>query len=71
MYAAIVGKQGRAPKTNVALNVAVLSPIYNESPSHVFGNVAAMIEQLRNTPSHHRYSFFLLSDTQDPAIAAL
>jgi membrane glycosyltransferase len=71
VYAAIVGKQGRAPKANVALNVAVLSPIYNESPSHVFGNVAAMIEQLRNTPSHHRYSFFLLSDTQDPAIAAL
>lgn len=53
------------------LNVAVLLPIHNESPSHVFGNVAAMIEQLNTLPSLHRYTFFLLSDTQDPKIAAL
>ncbi|WGI23248.1 glucans biosynthesis glucosyltransferase MdoH [Amylibacter sp. IMCC11727] len=54
-----------------ALRVAVLSPIYNESPSHVFGNVAAMMAQLRNTASRHSYAFFLLSDTTDPDIAAL
>ena len=62
----------KAEPTDVeALNVAVLSPIHNESPSHVFGNVAAMVEQLRKHSSHHSYSFFLLSDTQDVNIAAL
>lgn len=57
--------------SKAVLNVAVLSPIYNESPSHVFGNVAAMMEQVQAMPSRHSYSFFLLSDTQNAEIAAL
>lgn len=51
------------------LNVAVLVPIYNESPIHVFGNVKAMIDDLTGQSSDHEFTFFILSDTQDEAIA--
>ncbi len=53
-----------------ALDVALLVPIYNEDPSDVFGNAAAMLEELQKANSKHRFSLFILSDTQDPEIAA-
>ena len=71
MIVAFQGEKAQPQTPHTALNVAVLSPIYNESPSHVFGNVAAMLEQLHKVQSPHSYSFFLLSDTQDPDIALL
>lgn len=52
-----------------ALDVALLVPIYNENPSDVFGNAAAMLEELRAANNKHRFSLFILSDTQDPEIA--
>ncbi len=52
-----------------ALDVALLMPIYNEDPSDVFGNVAAMLDELRQAKSKHRFSLFILSDTQDLEIA--
>ena len=51
------------------LKTAVLVPIYNESPVHVFGNVKAMMEDLDRGDSVHDFTFFILSDTQDEAIA--
>jgi membrane glycosyltransferase len=33
-------------RNETALNVAIVVPIFNESPIHVLGNVAAMCEQL-------------------------
>ncbi|MBL4749440.1 MAG: glucans biosynthesis glucosyltransferase MdoH [Amylibacter sp.] len=54
---------------STALDVALLVPIYNENPSDVFGNAAAMLEDLRAAKSKHRFSLFILSDTQDPEIA--
>ena len=51
------------------LDVALLMPIYNENPSDVFGNAAAMLEELRHTKTKHMFSLFILSDTQDPEIA--
>lgn len=53
-----------------ALDVALLVPIYNEDPSDVFGNAAAMLEELRQSNSKHRFSLFILSDTQDLEIVA-
>jgi membrane glycosyltransferase len=60
----------RAPRDVPPLKVALLVPIYHEVPWDVFGNAAAMLEDLaaRNTP--HRYSLFILSDSQDAGIAA-
>ncbi len=60
------GNLSPTPKLDVALCI----PIYNENPSDVFGNAAAMIEELHQTDTTHRFSLFILSDTQDPAIAA-
>lgn len=56
--------------TTSPLDVALLVPIYNEDPSDVFGNAAAMLEELRLADTLHRFSLFILSDTQEPDIAA-
>ncbi|MEP5731734.1 MAG: glucans biosynthesis glucosyltransferase MdoH [Sulfitobacter sp.] len=60
----------RAPDTIRPLDVALLVPVYNEVPWDVFGNAAAMLDDLaaRNTP--HNYTLFVLSDTRDDVIAA-
>ncbi|WP_436398924.1 glucans biosynthesis glucosyltransferase MdoH [Roseobacter sp. S98] len=52
------------------LDVALLVPVYNENPSDVFGNAAAMLDDLSRRASPHRYTLFLLSDSTDEAIAA-
>jgi membrane glycosyltransferase len=52
-----------------ALDVALLVPVYNEEASAVFGNAAAMIDDLARQNSKHRFKLFILSDTRDEAIA--
>ncbi len=52
------------------IDVALLVPIYNEVPWDVFGNASAMLSDLVRQPSGHNYTLFVLSDTQDPGIAA-
>jgi len=56
--------------TMPALDVALCVPIYNENPSDVFGNAAAMLQELHQADTAHRFSLFVLSDTQDLSIAA-
>lgn len=51
------------------LDVALLVPIRNETPVDVMGNIAAMRADLAHHPEPGRYAFFVLSDTQDTAIA--
>jgi membrane glycosyltransferase len=53
------------------MSVALLVPIYNENPSNVFGNAAAMLADLDDLPHPERFTLFILSDTQDPAIAEM
>jgi len=50
--------------------VALLMPVYNEIPWEVFGNAAAMVQDLARGPQCDRFTLFILSDTQDRAIAA-
>ncbi len=57
------------PKTAETLNVALLVPIYNETPSDVFGNAAAMWDELQHSKTNHNFSLFILSDTQNSDIA--
>ena len=52
------------------LDVALLVPIYNETPWDVFGNASAMLSDLERQQGGHHYSLFVLSDTRDDAIAA-
>ncbi|WP_299689475.1 glucans biosynthesis glucosyltransferase MdoH [uncultured Tateyamaria sp.] len=51
------------------IDVALLVPIYNEVPSDVFGNAAAMLADLARQKGGHRYTLFVLSDTRDDTIA--
>ena len=59
----------RAPLAGPPQDVALLIPIYNETPAAVFGNARAMLQDLADDPLPHRYSLYILSDTQDPLIA--
>jgi membrane glycosyltransferase len=52
-----------------ALRVALLMPIHEEDAAHVFGNAAAMLEDLslqplRRTGGRHEFALFILSDTR-------
>ncbi|MEM6939390.1 MAG: glucans biosynthesis glucosyltransferase MdoH [Pseudomonadota bacterium] len=50
--------------------VALLMPIYNEVPADVFGNAAAMLDDIAARGGPHRYTLFILSDSRDEEIAA-
>ena len=60
----------RAPTDVKPIDVGLLVPIYNEVPWDVFGNAAAMLDDLARRKGPHRYALFVLSDTRDEAIAA-
>lgn len=60
----------RAPTDVQPIDVALLVPVYNEVPWDVFGNAAAMLDDLARRKGAHRYALFVLSDTKDDAIAA-
>lgn len=57
------------PETLTKLKVALLVPVYNESTSDVFGNAAAMLDDLDRQDTDHQFTLFVLSDTNDPQIA--
>nr|WP_299745397.1 glucans biosynthesis glucosyltransferase MdoH [uncultured Tateyamaria sp.] len=59
----------RKPEPSDPLDVALLVPVYNETPWDVFGNAAAMLTDLARQKGGHRYSLFILSDTTDDLIA--
>lgn len=74
--AALVHRAGRparraqAMPSDGGLTTALLVPVYNECPASVFGNAAAMLEDLDRQGSAHQYSLFILSDTRSEDIAA-
>ncbi|MGB8814352.1 MAG: glucans biosynthesis glucosyltransferase MdoH [Paracoccaceae bacterium] len=52
------------------MSVALLIPIHNENPAAVFGNAAALLEDLRGHADARHFSLYILSDTRDAEIAA-
>ncbi|WP_350335372.1 glucans biosynthesis glucosyltransferase MdoH [Coralliovum pocilloporae] len=50
------------------LDVALLLPTYNESPSMVLGNAVAMLQELGQAETKHQFSLYVLSDTTDYAV---
>ena len=62
--------QAQKPVQGAPMDVALLVPVYNETPWDVFGNAAAMLNDLARQKGGHRYSLFVLSDTRNDAIAA-
>ncbi|MCE0506706.1 glucans biosynthesis glucosyltransferase MdoH [Roseivivax sp. GX 12232] len=65
----ILGKRAETRPRGAAQKIALLVPVYNESPSDVMGNVAAMRRELEQGRRTDDFAFFILSDTQDPEIA--
>ncbi|MGR3501018.1 glucans biosynthesis glucosyltransferase MdoH [Pseudaestuariivita sp.] len=67
----LFGQRRRAPVSKGAqsLRVALLMPVYHEDPAEVFGNAAAMLRTLNEAGHSHAFEFFILSDTQDAALA--
>jgi membrane glycosyltransferase len=47
---------------------ALVMPIYNENPRHVFANIRAMAESLQTRGHERSFGFFVLSDSTDPAL---
>ena len=54
----------------ITTTTAVLVPIYNEDPAKTFSHVAAMARSLAATPFASQFDFAILSDTNNPRIAA-
>jgi membrane glycosyltransferase len=52
------------------MSVALLIPIHNEDPAAVFGNAAALLEDLASKPGSEGFSLYVLSDTRDDVTAA-
>ncbi|MEO0831452.1 MAG: glucans biosynthesis glucosyltransferase MdoH, partial [Pseudomonadota bacterium] len=63
------GRRAGTKEATEPLDVALLVPIYNERPDAVFGNAAAMMDALPHWGGAHRYTLYLLSDTQDDTVA--
>jgi len=55
----------RAPYPRLRERTAVVMPIYNETPSRVFGAMQAIFEDVQRTGQAHAFDFFMLSDTTD------
>ncbi|MEL6436325.1 MAG: glucans biosynthesis glucosyltransferase MdoH [Pseudomonadota bacterium] len=60
----------RPARSDTGLSVALLVPVYNETPSDVFGNAQAMLKDLAARRSASTFSLFILSDTKDAVIGA-
>ncbi|MEP0962401.1 MAG: glucans biosynthesis glucosyltransferase MdoH [Roseobacter sp.] len=70
--AGLLARTNPSPTIAKAINpmdVALLMPVYNEPTSDVFGNAAAMLQDIARRNTAHRYSLFILSDTRDNDIA--
>ncbi|WP_169794292.1 glucans biosynthesis glucosyltransferase MdoH [Thioalkalivibrio nitratireducens] len=58
----------RFADTPLRQRTAVVMPVYNEAPDRVMHGVAAMCRSLAATGCADAFDFFLLSDSNDPAI---
>ncbi|MFK7877539.1 MAG: glucans biosynthesis glucosyltransferase MdoH [Paracoccaceae bacterium] len=68
--AGLIRKPASLEQTTPPLDVALLVPVYNEDTSDVFGNAQAMLDDLAQQNTPHRFTLFILSDTRDPHTAA-
>ncbi|MEQ8964911.1 MAG: glucans biosynthesis glucosyltransferase MdoH [Azospirillaceae bacterium] len=60
------------PATPIRGRTAIVMPIHNEDPARALRHARATLDSLDRASPHDgdRFTFFLLSDTTDPAIAA-
>jgi membrane glycosyltransferase len=69
---ALAKHQGKPPPAQLSRRTAVVMPAYNEDPARIFGALAAIIEDITQSPAtaakSHSFDWFVLSDTTDPDI---
>jgi membrane glycosyltransferase len=63
-------KAGEEP-TPITISTAVLMTLRNEDPARAFRRLAVVKDSIDATGYGHHYSYFVLSDTNDPQVAAL
>ena len=69
---ALVLPAARTPGSEgITARIAVVMPIYHEDPSRVIRHLAQTVASLDRTGWGDRFEVFLLSDSQDPALAAI
>jgi membrane glycosyltransferase len=59
------------PATALSTRTAVVMPVYNEDTARVLAGFEATYQDLQSTGRGASFDFYLLSDTTDPAIAAI
>ena len=64
----IASRRPRAEIAPLREDIAVVMPIYNESPSRVFAAVQAMREEVEASGQGERFSWFFLSDSTNPDV---
>ncbi|KAJ56222.1 glucosyl transferase family 2 [Actibacterium mucosum KCTC 23349] len=62
---AVPPRVARHDNVHRRMSTAILVPVYNETPREVFGNAAAMLQDLMRADPQGDYRFYILSDTQD------
>ncbi|MBS7539187.1 glucans biosynthesis glucosyltransferase MdoH [Ancylobacter lacus] len=63
-------RHGADTATPLTARTAILLCIRNEDPARVFGNARQMLADLASLPEGGRFELHILSDTDDPALAA-
>ncbi len=57
-----------APDARLTGRTAILVPVYNEDPAHVYANLEAVYRSLAATGQLDAFDVFILSDTTDPDV---
>jgi membrane glycosyltransferase len=60
-----------SPDTALSTRTAIVMPVYNEDTARVLAGLEATYRDLQSTGRGASFDFYLLSDTNDPAIAAI
>lgn len=58
------------PNTPISTRTAIVMPVYNEDTERVISGLEATYQDLMSTGEGDQYDFYLLSDTDNPRIAA-
>lgn len=62
-------KRGAPAQPTTTLDVALLIPVYHETPTEVMAGALAMLRDLASRAPRHRFSLYILSDTRGDTTA--
>ncbi|MFO1089259.1 MAG: glucans biosynthesis glucosyltransferase MdoH [Hyphomicrobiales bacterium] len=65
----VTGRRAHIPESGIVARNALLMPVYNEDPHHVFSALEIMGRSLADAGAGTAFDIYVLSDTRDLAIA--